>query len=282
MSFFDPNQVEPSAAFAMGSVGHLALTVLLLVLLAVMVAFRKQLKPLRASRAFMAGSAGFVLGLETLSYVLKLVYPCHPAYERLPLHLCASLKIAITLLVLFEKYDWVKYLSVLGIGCGFISFVNLNLGGESFGNFMFWHYAIGHYYLFLAPVFLFLTGDTRYELKTHLRMCVGLAAWSFTVFLANWVFDTNYMYTGPHNTVVVPFLPDGLMAWPMNYVSYVGIAFIILNGVYLLLRSVQARMDRGSAVVELVKGLAVDRADGPDVERGVSVEVGGARGSEAF
>jgi uncharacterized membrane protein YwaF len=67
---------------------------------------------------------------------------------------------------------------------------------------------------------------------THLFMCAGLAGWSFTVFLINWGFDTNYMYSGPHNDTVVPFLPDGWMAWPFNYVSYVAIALVLLNVTY--------------------------------------------------
>lgn len=246
MNFFDPN-VHSSDLFAMGSPGHLALGLGLFVGLALLLVFKRQLPALRNSRAFMAGAAGFVLGLEAISYALKFIYPCDPAWERLPLHLCASLKIAITVLVLARRYEWLKYLSVLAIGCGFISFANLNLHGESFGNFAWWHYVIGHYFLFLAPIFLLLTGDT-YDTKTHLRMCAGLAGWSFTVFLINWAFDTNYMYSGPHNDTVVPFLPDSWMAWPFNYVSYVGIALVLLNVTYGIIRVVTKKESAAEAL----------------------------------
>ncbi len=238
LEFFDPN-VHGSRLFAMGGAGHVALNLGLVLLLVSLVVFRRQLPRLRQSRPFMAGSAGFVLGLEVLSYALKLACPTSPTWELLPLQLCSSLKIVITLLILFERYDLVRYFAVLAIGCGFISFANLNLHGESFGNFAFWHYAIGHYYLFAAPLFLFLCGEVRFELQTHLRMKLGLAVWSFTVFLVNWAFDTNYMYTGPHNDTVVPFLPPAMMRWPFNYVSYVLIAFVLLNVTYVVLRSVQ-------------------------------------------
>ncbi|MBL8955971.1 MAG: YwaF family protein [Myxococcaceae bacterium] len=229
----------PSTMFAMGSVGHLALNLGLVALLATMIAFRRQLPALRRSRSFMAGTAALVLGLEVLSYVLKLGDPATPAFELLPFQLCSSLKFAITLLILFERYDAVRYLSVLAIGCGLISFANLNLHGETLRDFTFWHYAIGHYYLFAAPLFLFLCGEHRVELRTHLRMKAGLGLWSFFIFVVNWALDTNYMYTGPHNDTVVPFLPASMMQWPFNYVSYVLIALVLLNVTYGILRVAQ-------------------------------------------
>jgi len=263
LEFFDPT-LRGSALFAMGGAGHLALNLGLVALLATMIIFRKELPRLRRSRPFMAGSAGFVLGLEALSYVLKLFDPGCPTWELLPFQLCSSLKIVITLLILFERYDVLRYVSVLAIGCGVISFANLNLHGESFGNFAFWHYAIGHYYLFVAPLFLFLCGEHRFDRRSHAVMCAGLAGWSFTLFVVNAVFDTNYMYTGPHNDTVVPFVPAGWMQWPFNYVSYVLIAIVLLNVTYVILRfggetHALRRVDgraggRARAVLELAAG----------------------------
>lgn len=236
--FFDPNR-HVSSLFELGSPGHLALLFGLLAAALVMIALRHHLPRLRQRRAFMAGTAGFVLGLEATSYLLKFIYPCDPAWERLPLQLCASLKVAITVLILLGRYDWLKYLSVLALGCGFISFANLNMHGEGFGNFMWWHYVIGHLYLFLAPLFFILTGEHRAERPVHARMCLGLGLWSLTLFFVNWAFDTNYMYTGPHNDTVVPFLPASMMQWPFNYASYVLIAAVLLNGTYGLMRFFQ-------------------------------------------
>lgn len=255
MNFFDPN-LHPSTLFEMGGLGHGALMLMLFALLGVLIVFRKQMPKLRDHRAFMAGSAAFVLGLETISYVFKFTYPITETFERLPLQLCSSLKIIICVLILARRYDLVKYVSTLAIGCGFISFVNLNLGGESFGNFTFWHYVIGHCYLFLAPVLLFLAGETRYEPQTHRNLLVGIGVWSFVIFLANWAFDTNWMYSGPHNTVEVPFLPSWMMQWPMNYVSYVLIAAVMLNGTYAMMRFCQARMDRRAGALQPAVQLA--------------------------
>jgi hypothetical integral membrane protein (TIGR02206 family) len=243
--FFDP-RLHSSERFALGSAGHLALIAAMFGLLGLLVFFRRELAPLRGRRGLMAGAAAFVLGLELLSYALKFAYDVQPAWERAPLQLCSSLKLVITALILFGRTDRVRHLSVLAMGCGFISFVNLNLGGEGFGNFAFWHYVIGHLYLFLLPAFLFLTGGLKYELKTHLQMCLGLLAWSLTVFFINWGLDTNYMYSGPHNEVRVPFLPDVMMQWPMNYVSYVLIALVLLNGTFGLLRLSQRQGTQSS------------------------------------
>jgi hypothetical integral membrane protein (TIGR02206 family) len=239
MRFFDPN-VAGSTLFKMCGVGHAALVVLLFGLLGVLIAFRKELPRLRHNRGFMAGTAGFILTVEAMSYLFKFIYPFSPAWERLPLHLCATLKIAFAICVLLERYDLAKYISLWAIGAGLISFVNLNLGGASFANFAFWHYVVGHLYLFLMPLFLFLTGDFRYDFPYHARSLAGLGGWSLLVFFVNRIFDTNYMYSGPHNHIAVPFLPDAMMVWPFNYVSYVSIAMVLLNVVYVVLRLFQS------------------------------------------
>lgn len=242
MNFFDPN-AHSSALFEMGGPGHIVLVLIMPLLLVPLILFRKDLPRLRASRNFMAGTAAFILSIELLSYAFKFIYPCVPAYERWPLHLCSSLKFLITILILFSRYDLVKYFSIWAIGSGFISFANLGLGGESFGNYAFWHYLLGHYYLFLLPIFLFLTGDFRYDLRYHTVSMLGLIAWSLVIFVINWVFDANYMYTGPHNDVAVPFIPDRLMVWPLNYFSYMVVGLVMLTSIYAILRFFQARLD---------------------------------------
>ena len=194
----------------------------------------------------MAGAAAFVLSSELISYVFKFIYGFEPAFERIPLHLCGSLKIALTVLILFRRFDLVKHISTWAIGAGLISFVNLNLGGKGFSSFMFWHYLWGHYYLFLAPILLFLAGEYRYDITSFAKSMLGLFLWSLAIFFANWIFDTNWMFTGPHNTTAVPFIPVRFMVWPLNYLSYVMVALILLVAVYAVLRISQARMDRTS------------------------------------
>lgn len=243
MDFFDPNS-HPSELFAMGGLGHLGLVVILFVVLALMILFRKWLSRLRESRGFMVGTAAFVLSLELASLLFRFIYPCEPAFERIPLHLCATLKIVITTLILINRGHLVKYLSIWAIGAGFISFANLNLGGGSFGNFAFWHYLIGHGYLFALPLLLFLTGEFRYDLKSHARSLFGLGVWSLIIFFVNWGFDANYMYSGRHNETVVPFIPARFMVWPLNYVSYSLVGLILLSAIYALLKISQERMDR--------------------------------------
>ena len=59
----------------------------------------------------------------------------------------------------------------------------------------------------------------------------------------NWGFDTNYMYTGPHNQTVVAFMPESLMVWPLNYVSYVVVALALLSLIFAILWIAQGRRD---------------------------------------
>lgn len=247
MRFFEPN-TGASELFKMGGTGHLALLALAAALLALLFAFRKELWRLRRCRPFMAGTAAFVLSSEAVSSGLQFFYPFPHAWERIPLHLCASLKIAVAVLVLLERYDLVKFIAVWAIGAGFISFANLNLNGESFGNFMFWHYLWGHLYLLLTPVMLFLAGEFHYEHRYHAKSMLGLFVWSLVIFFADWALDANWMYMGPHNDTAVPFVPDRFMAWPFNYVSYVVTALVILNLIYAVLYASQRRSEKREAV----------------------------------
>lgn len=243
IDFFNPN-LGSSALFAFGGWGHLALLAIMAGLLALLLVFRKRLWILRENRAFMAGMAAFILVSELFSYALKWGYGFAPWYEKFPLHLCGSMKIVLTILILAKRYDLVKHVSTWAIGAGFISFANLDLGGYSFGNFMFWHYLWGHYYLFLAPIFLFIVRDYRYEFRSFALSLLALLAWSLAVFFMNWALDANWMFTGPHNDTAVPFIPAPLMVWPLNYASYVAVAFILLALIYAILRLTQIRMDR--------------------------------------
>lgn len=243
VDFFNPN-LGSSSLFAFGGPGHLALIALLAALLALLLAFRKRLWILRENRAFMVGVAAFILSSEALSYVLKWTYGFQPWYENIPLHLCGTMKIVLTVLILAKRTDLVKHVSTWAIGAGFISFANLDLGGYSFGNFMFWHYLWGHYFLFLAPIFLFIVRDYRYDLKSFAASLLALLAWSLAVFFLNWAFDANWMYTGPHNDTAVPFIPAALMKWPLNYPSYAAVALVLLALIYAILRLCQVRMDR--------------------------------------
>jgi hypothetical integral membrane protein (TIGR02206 family) len=240
--FFDPNS-HSSELFQMGGTGHLALVAILLGLLAALILFRKRLPALRQSRAFMAGTAAFVLSFEVAAGLFKFIYPCDPAYERLPLQLCATLKIVITILVLLKRYDLVKYVSLWALGAGFVSFANLNLNGGSFENFAFWHYLVGHYYLFALPLFLFLAGEFRYDVGYHARSMLGLFAWSLLLFFVNWIFGSNYMYSGPGNETVVAFVPARWMVWPLNYVSYLLIGLVLMSAVAAILKLAQDRID---------------------------------------
>ncbi len=241
--FFDPT-LRDSDLFAMGGLGHLALVLIMFVLLALMIGLRGRLGPLRRSNAFMMGSAAFILSIEVFSYALTWIYPVRHFSDHVPLHLCATMKLTVSTLILLKRYDLVRAISIWSIGAGFISFANLSLDGESFGNFMFWHYLAGHYYLFLMPIFLFLTGDFRYDLRFHAWSLAGLIAWSLVIFFVNWGFDSNFMYSGPHNQTQVPFIPARFMIWPMNYFSYVGVGVILLSVIYVFLKLGQERLER--------------------------------------
>src|SRR5688572_26135738 len=110
IGFFDPRRVSDTAGiFAFGGPGHLSLILLMAVLLALLIASRKQVLALRANRSFMVGTAAFILCSELTAVALRNIFQFEPAYERIPLHLCPSLKLALSLLIIVDRLDLAKY-----------------------------------------------------------------------------------------------------------------------------------------------------------------------------
>jgi hypothetical protein len=41
----------------------------------------------------------------------------------------------------------------------------------------------------------------------------------------------------------VPFIPERLMVWPLNYVSYMVVGLVMLTSIYAILKFFQGRME---------------------------------------
>jgi uncharacterized membrane protein YwaF len=180
----------------------------------------------------MVGFSVFMLVIEAIQYTLRFVYRYEPFFERLPFHLCASLALLLPILVLFERYDIIRFLAPWPIASGLISFINLGTTYQGPATFYFYHYVIRHAYLLLFPIFLFIAGEFEVKYREFAKSMAALLGYSAIIFLVNWAFTVNYLYIGPNNDLAVPFLPDSWLEWPYIYPSFIGVGLILFHGIY--------------------------------------------------
>ena len=250
--FFDPNP-RPETLFPNYGAGHLVILGIALLLLAQMIWQKDRMVRWRENRRIMAGISIAILIGEIQEYTMMIVHGYEPAYELLPLHLCGMLALLLPILTLFERYDILKFIAGWSVAAGLISFLNLGITHNSPAQLTFFHYCWKHYYLFLFPIFLFIADEYEFAYAEFLGSMAGLLTLSALIFLANWIFGTNYMYIGPENEMEVPFLPDAWLRWPVIYASFIGVGLVLFHGIYGGFALAQWRRRRRAASASTIR-----------------------------
>ena len=208
-----------------------------LVLLLLLILWKKnQIKKLVANHLLMRRFLIAYLLLEVFYWSLIWGYRIEPFYERFPLHLCGSLSILMSVLLLLQKRNLVRYFSYWSICAGFISFANPGFVFYTPGGWGFIHYLIRHYFLFLMPIIFTIGWDLRHTYREFLLSASTLIVYAFLIFLLDWAVDANYMHLGRHNPLEVPFLPPSFTVWPWSYPSFVAVGIILFHLAYLSFR----------------------------------------------
>jgi hypothetical integral membrane protein (TIGR02206 family) len=182
--------------------------------------------------------------IEVQEYVFMWVFDYQPFFERLPFHLCGALALALPILVLAEQYGAIRFLAGWSIAAGLISLLNLGITHNGPDSLTFYHYFWRHYYLFLLPIFLFISGEFEIKYRQYLNSMTALLGYSAVIFVANWIFGTNYLYIGRNNDMAVPFMPDNLMEWPIIWPSFIVVGVVLFHIIYLGFALAQHRRRR--------------------------------------
>jgi len=230
-SFFDPTP-QPSEVFPMYGLGHAILLLIMALLVALLAVYRKQATALRHNRRFMVGLSWFIIGGEIVNYSIRFAYRFEPFFERLPFHLCGTLAFLIPILVLFERYDALRFFAGWSVAAGLISFLNLGMTHYRADNWYFYNYVVRHYYLFLFPIFLFVAGEFELRYREYVKSMAALVGYSGLIFLVNWALNVNYLYIGPDNDMAVPFLPDAWLVWPYIYPSFILVGLVLFHLIF--------------------------------------------------
>ena len=230
--FFDLTE-SSEVQIPMYGLTHL-LTVIGMIVLLLLVIWRKDyIKKLVSNKRLVNGFLIVYLSLEIFYWSLIWGYRIEPLYERFPLHLCGSLSIFMSILILARKRNWVRFFSYWSICAGFISYANPGFVFYNPGGWGFIHYLIRHYFLFLMPIILSIGWDFRHNYREFLLSASTLIGYAFLIFLLDWAIGVNYMHLGQHNPLEIPFLPASLTVWPWSYPSFVAVGLILFHLAYL-------------------------------------------------
>jgi hypothetical integral membrane protein (TIGR02206 family) len=215
------------------------ITVIVMVILLLIVLWRKEgVKKLVNNNRLLNIFLVIYLSLEVMYWSLIWGYRIEPLYERFPLHLCGSLSILMSVLILLRKRNLVRFFSYWSICAGFISFANPGFVFYNPGGWGFIHYLIRHYFLFLMPIMLQIGWDFKHTYHEFLLSMATLTGYAFLIFLVDWATGANYMHLGQHNPLEVPFLPASCTVWPWTYPSFVGVGIVLFHLAFLGIRSV--------------------------------------------
>lgn len=226
--FFDLNEFSEIMIPMYGRI-HMITILVMLVLILVLLWKKDAVKRLVADRRFMVRFITGYLVFESFFWILLWVYRVEPMYERFPLHLCGSLSILMPILILKEKYNWLRFFSYWSISAGFISYANPGFVFEAPWSFSFIHYLVRHYLLFFIPIILQIGIGFRHNYREFLISMSSLAGYAFLIFLLDWATGANYMHLGRNNPLEIPFLPGNFTVWPWSYPSFVGVGIILLH-----------------------------------------------------
>jgi hypothetical integral membrane protein (TIGR02206 family) len=236
--FFDPTEY-PDIQIPMYGTIHLITMLVMLVLILVLFWKKDVVKRLVNNRRFMVRFITLYLGIELFYWILIWAYRVEPMFERFPLHLCATLSLLMPILILKERYDYLRFFSYWSISAGFISFANPGFVFEAPWSFAFIHYLVSHYFLFLIPIILQIGRDYIHHYREFTISWASLGGWAFVIFLLDWVTGANYMHLGQHNPLEIPFLPASFTVWPWSYPSFVGVGIILLHLAYFSFKRMQ-------------------------------------------
>jgi len=233
--FFDMTE-SSEVQIPMYGLTHLLTVIGLLMLLLLIIWQKENVKRLVSNRRLINSFLIAYLLLEVMYWSLIWGYRIEPFYERFPLHLCGSLSILMSVLILLQKRDLVRFFSYWSISAGFISYVNPGFVFYDPGGWGFFHYLIRHYFLFLAPIICQIGWEFKHTYREFVLSMATLTGYAFLIFLLDWVTGANYMHLGQHNPLEVPFLPASFTVWPWSYPSFVAVGIVLFHLVFLSLK----------------------------------------------
>ncbi|CAL59281.1 hypothetical protein E5287_02890 [Mycoplasmopsis agalactiae] len=158
-------------------------------------------------------------------------------FEVLPLHFCRLMVIFLSIAMIINRPDLIKYFGFLSV-FGAISALFVPSMGEYSGadSFWFWDYLLLHVYSFIVPFILFAISKFEYTFKTTVETIAFFVVLCLVMFGLNFALDTyakdpswksNYWYLGlnENNDLYEKF--GKVMAWPTHILLFIFLGIVL-------------------------------------------------------
>lgn len=198
-----------------------------------------------------AGIIGIVFTLIRIGVLFGDGYPLK--FEIIPLHLCRLILTIVFILLIFNKLEWVGYLSFLSFGSALAGFLGADLNNSPAINdhfnykigvdsFIFHDYILTHATTLILPFTIQIIKGVKLNWKVVLYTSLALIGLTLVVFGLNYLLGTyasnesgwrsNWFYLGldevnslMRGTTIVMF------KWPYNLITYIliGIVYVLFS-----------------------------------------------------
>lgn len=189
-------------------------------------------KPLRIPRINGIARVGLflMLILSEISLQAWLWWSGHWSYQySLPLHLSSISLILSAILLLTRKYALFEFTYFVGVGSALQAMITPDISLYTFPHYRYVHFFISHGGTVIANLFMVFVAGYRPTGKSIWKAFLWLNAYTFIVFIVNFLIEGNYMYIS--EKPVNPSMIDYLGPWPWYILSLEVIAlftFVIL------------------------------------------------------
>ncbi|WP_029905571.1 YwaF family protein [Mycoplasmopsis opalescens] len=198
-------------------------------------------------------------------------------WEVLPLHFCRLFLMALALVSILNKPNWVKYFGIIGflatlVALAIPSFESMifpkprpknvpqNIGLDAF---IFHDYLIVHTFILIYSVLLFIFVDEKITAKEIGFTFLGLSGIFLFISGINWLTNvfwmpnddakvswaSNFWYTGFDKINSQVNLMGPLTKWPFNIFTFMilgGISFVLLSFIWMLQKCIYLEKDENN------------------------------------
>ncbi|NNE35718.1 MAG: TIGR02206 family membrane protein [Rhodothermales bacterium] len=217
---------------------HVVVLLVVVLISAVLIARGRSI-PLQRHSSLRMILAVILVFNEVLWHVWALTEDMYTIHEMLPLHLCSVMVWVCAYALIKPERRLYGLMYFLGVAGSVQALITPDAGIYGFPHFRFLQTMISHGLVFVAGIYVVAVEGYRPELRSIVRVFVGLNLYALVVGLLNAAIGSNYLYV--NGKPPTPSIIDLMHGWPWYLLYLEAIALGLLVLLYLpFLRTRQA------------------------------------------
>lgn len=214
-------------AFDLFGPAHLVGILIFLILVTLMVIFRKKITP-TWDKWIRIGLVVVLLSNEFMWHLWNYVCGTWTLQEMLPLHVCSVFVWLGSYMLITKNYTIFEFMYLIGIIAALQAFLTPDAGMFGFPHFRFFQVLISHGFLMLGALYMALVTGFRPTWASVRKVIIIGNLYGVLVFCVNSLIGSNYMFIN-HKPVTASVL-DVLPPWPyyLIIIELMGVTAILL------------------------------------------------------